>query len=119
MNNNKMVSLRGYKARKLYDRFFSLPSSQRTDERSAQMLEAIFDYAYEHVPKDRRRRNGRIRVTPEESRRISRRLEEFMVPKSKYDPDSVMNWLHENMVPEAWAYPDDLRSLVREILHNS
>jgi hypothetical protein len=119
MKNNKMVSLREYRARKLYDRFFSLPSSQRTNERSAQMLEAIFDYAYECVPKDRRRRNGRVRVTPEESRRISRRLEEFMVPESKYDPDSVMNWLHANMVPEAWAYPDDLRGLVQEILHKN
>jgi hypothetical protein len=41
-----------------------------------------------------------------------------MVPASKYDPDSVMNWLHEHMISEAWAYPDDLRGLVREILHN-
>jgi hypothetical protein len=118
MKNKKLVSLRGYRARRLYDRFFSLPASQRTNERSAQMLEAIFDYAYEFVPNDRRRRNGRVRVTPEESGRISRRLEEFMVPESKYDPDSVMNWLHANMVPEAWAYPDDLRGLVREIIHN-
>jgi hypothetical protein len=118
MKNKNLVSLRGYRARKLYDRFFSLPPSQRTNERSARMLEAIFDYAYEFVPKNSRRRNGRVRVTPEESRRISRRLEEFMVPASKYDPDSVMNWLHEHMISEAWAYPDDLRGLVREILHN-
>ncbi len=119
MKNNNLVSLRKYRAQQLYNRYFSLPVSQRTQERSTQLLEAIFDYAYEHVPTRRRNRSELLRISQDESRRISRRLEEFIVRDSEPGPDSVMNWLHANMVPEAWACPDDLRGFVQECLRDT
>jgi hypothetical protein len=118
MMKNKLVSLRRFRAQKLYDHYLSLPVSQRSNERSAKLLEAIFSYAYENVPKNRRLRPGEPMVGPEESRRISRRIEEFMLPDGQPDTDSLMNWLHDNMVQEAWTFPDDLRGLVQECLRN-
>lgn len=115
---NNLVSLRKFRAQKLYDHYLSLPVSQRNNERSTKLLEAIFSYAYEHVPKNRRTRSGQLMIGPDESRRISRRLEEFILPGRQSDPDSLMNWLHENMVQEAWAFPDDLRGFVHECLLN-
>ena len=119
MKTNNLVSLRKFRAQQLYNRYFSLPVSQRTKERSAQLLEAIFDYAYEHVPRHRQTRSTLIGVSQDESRRISRRLEEFIEPDIGPDPDSVMNWLHANMVPEAWAFPEDLRSFVHDCLRDA
>lgn len=117
MKKNNLVSLRWFRAKQLHDSYFALPSIQRTNERSAKLTEAIFDYAYEHVPKNRRTRSGQLIITADESRRISRRLEEFILP-GEPDPDSVMNWLHANMVQEAWAYPEDLRGFVHECLQD-
>ena len=118
MKKNNPVSLRRFRAQKFYDHYFSLPASQRTKERSAILLEAIFDYAYEYVPRNRRTRSGQVKVSSEESRRISRRLEEFILPGGQSEPDSVMNWLHANMVPEAWTFPDDLRGFVQDCLRD-
>jgi hypothetical protein len=118
MKKNNVTSLRKFRAQQIYERYYSLPVSQRTSERSAQLIEAIFDYAYEHVPKNRRHRLGYLKISPTESRRISRRLEEFMFPERPSDPDSIMKWLHAHMIPEAWTFSDDLRGLVQEYLHS-
>ena len=116
MSKSNLISLRRFRAQKLYDEYFSLPVSQRRGERSTRLLEAIFDYAYENVPKGRRARAGTLTIHAEESLRISRRLEEFTIPGGRPNPGSVMNWLHSNMVPEAWGFPDDLRGFVHECL---
>jgi hypothetical protein len=116
MENNNLVSLRHYRAKKLCDVYFALPSSHRTKKRAAKLIEAIFDYAYENVPRHRRKRSGRLHVSPGESKRISRRLEEFVFPGAASDPDSLMNWLHANLIPEAWTYPEDLRGFIQDCL---
>jgi hypothetical protein len=118
MNNNNLVSLRRFRAKRLYDIYFALPSTQRTGERAANLIEAILEYAYENVPRHRRARSGQLYVSPGESKRISLRLEEFLFPHNESDPHSLMNWLHANMIPEAWTYPDDLRGFVQDCLRD-
>lgn len=114
MARNEITSLRRYRAQRIYRNFVSLPVSQRTNSRAALLLEAIFDYAYEHVPRARRYSTRRVRVSEKESARISARLEEFLPPNGAHDP--IMKWLHDNMVAEAWSYPEDRRQFIRDCL---
>jgi hypothetical protein len=61
----------------------------------------------------------RISVSAEESRRISSRLEEFILPTRQADTDPIMKWLHENMIEEAWENPEDLGHFVGECIEDS
>lgn len=119
MKTRNVTSLRRYRARRYFDGYISLPRSQRTSARSELVLEAIFDYAYENVPRHRIASSRRVNVDEDESRRICERLEEFM--PAPHDPrrEPIMSWLHENLVPEAWTYPEDIRSLMQDILRES
>lgn len=119
MKDNKVVSLRRYRAHRLYDRFILLPATRRTKSRSTMVLEAIFDYAYEHVPDQKWGVSRRLRVSSEESRRISSRLEEFILPVRQSDTDPIMKWLHDNMVEEAWENPEDRGHFVVECIKDS
>jgi len=119
MKKNKVVSLRRYRAHRAYDIYTSLSSSQRTKCRSTVVLEAIFDYAYEHVPDQKWGVSRRIRVSPDETRRISNRLEEFILPVRQLDKDPIMKWLHDNMVEEAWENPEDIGHFVGECLEDN
>jgi hypothetical protein len=119
MKNNKVVSLRRYRAHRVYDLYTSLSPSQRTKTRSTVVLEAIFDYAYEHVPDQKWGVSRRISVSAEESRRISSRLEEFILPARQPNTDPIMKWLHENMIEEAWENPEDLGHFVGECIEDS
>jgi hypothetical protein len=114
MAKNKITSLRRYRAERIYKNFVSIPASQQTNARAALLLEAIFDYAYEHVPRARRYSTRRVKVSVKESARISARLEEFLPLGSTGEP--IMKWLHDNMVDEAWSYPDDRRQFIRDCL---
>ena len=114
MAKNKITSLRRYRAHRIYKNFMVMPASQQTNARAALLLEAIFDYAYEHVPRSRRYTTRRVKVSIKESVRISARLEEFLPPGSAREP--IMKWLHDNMVAEAWSYPEDRRQFVRDCL---
>ncbi len=114
MARNKITSLRYYRAQRIYENFVSLPASQQTNARAALLLEAIFDYAYEHVPRSHRFSSRRVQVSKEESTRISARLEEFVPLGNERQP--IMKWLHDNMVAEAWSYPEDRRQFVRDCL---
>jgi hypothetical protein len=119
MQNNKITSLRKYRAQRYFDGYLSLPSAQRTDARSALLLEAIFEYAYENVPAEKLRSESQVCVTPAEARRISERLDEFIPPSVKPDREVIMTWLHENLVDEAWTYPQEMRSLMHDFLRES
>jgi hypothetical protein len=114
MAKNKITSLRRYRAQKIYNSFISVPVSQRTNARASLLLEAIFDYAYEHVPHARHYSITRASVSAKESKRISARLEEFLPMSSAGKP--IMKWLHDNMIAEAWSYPEDRRKFVRDCL---
>jgi len=114
MANNKITSLRRYRAQRIYETFMSLPVSQQTNARAALLLEAVFDYAYEHVPRTSRYSSRRAGISEQESARISARLEEFLPSRSAREP--IMKWLHDNMVAEAWSYPEDRRLFVRDCL---
>jgi len=114
MARNEITSLRRYQAQRIYKRFVSMPASQQTNARAALLLEAIFNYAYEHIPRARHNSTNRVRVSEQESARISARLEEFLPPGNANDP--IMKWLHDNMVAEAWSYPEDRRQFVRDCL---
>ena len=111
---SKITSLRRYRAQRIHKKFMSLPTSQRTNERASLLLEAIFDYAYEHVPEARYYSRRSIRVSPCESVLISERLEEFLPPDERGQP--IMKWLHENMIEDAWSYPEDRRRFIRDCL---
>ena len=119
MKKEKVVSLRRYRAHRVYELYTSLPAAQRTKSRSTVVLEAIFDYAYEHVPDQKWGVSRRINVSPEESRRISGRLEEFILPVKQPDTDPIMKWLHDNMVEEAWENPEDLGHFVGECIEDN
>jgi|GEM_PF-1759273 len=114
MAKNKITSLRRYRAQRIYESFVSLPASQKTNARTALLLEALFDYAYEHVPRTHRYSARRARISERESARISARLEEFLPLADAREP--IMKWLHDNMVAEAWSYPEDRRLFVRDCL---
>jgi len=114
MAKNTIVSLRHYRAQRIHRNFVSLPATERTNARAALLLEAIFDYAYEYVPRNRRYSTRRANVSEQESARISARLEEFLPADNAREP--IMKWLHDNMVAEAWSYPEDRRRFVRECL---
>ncbi len=114
MANNNITSLRHYRAHRIHKKFVSLPAQQRTNARAALLLEAIFDYAYEHVPHNRRYSTNRTKISEQESARISARLEEFL--PSGNSPEPIMKWLHDNMVDEAWSYPEDRRQFIRDCL---
>jgi hypothetical protein len=119
MKNDKVVSLRRYRAHRAYNIYMSLPSSQRTETRSTVVLEAIFDYAYEHVPGQKWGVPRRIRVSLEESRRISSRLEEFILPVRQLEADPIMQWLYDNMIEEAWENPEDRGNFVVECIKDN
>lgn len=114
MAENKVTSLRRYRAERIYNKFVALHPTQRTNARAALLLEAVFDYAYEHVPPHQRLASHPVKISEEESARISARLTEFVIPGDTQEP--IMEWLHDNMVAEAWAYPEDRRNFVRHCL---
>ena len=114
MSSDNVISLRRFRAHKHYRHFVSLPSGLRTPERSEPVLQAIFDYAYEHF--DYRVGNPLHNASWEETRQVSQKLVEFMPITGESDPDSMMQWLHENMVPEAWMSPEYLRDFIHECL---
>lgn len=119
MRNRNITSLRRYRAQRCFDGYLSLPRSQRTSARSALLLEAIFDYAYEHVPRHQVESRHPIRVNPDQSRLICDRLEEFIPLPGETDGEPIVSWLHDNLVPEAWTYPDDMRRLMQDILRET
>ena len=119
MKNKKVTSLRRYRARRYFDGYISLPRSQRNSARSALVLEAIFEYAYENVPRHTIASSPRVSFDPDESRLICERLEEFIPPPHYAEREPIMSWLHENLVPEAWTYHEDMRNLMRDILRES
>jgi hypothetical protein len=119
MKNDNVTSLRRFRAQRFYDGYRMLPRSQRTSARSALLLEAIFEYAYEHVPRHRLAAALPDAVDADEARRISRRLEEFIPSRGRGQADPIMSWLHDNLVPEAWIYTEDIRNVVRDILRET
>lgn len=119
MKNKNVTSLRKYRAQRCFKGYISLPRSQRTSARSALVLEAIFEYAYDSVPRHKIMCERQIRVDPSESRRICERLEEFIPAPVNDGSEPIMSWLHDNLVPEAWTYPQDMRNLMRDILRES
>ncbi|MFW2405260.1 MAG: hypothetical protein ACN4GT_10885 [Gammaproteobacteria bacterium] len=119
MKSKNITSLRKYRAERCFKGYISLPRSQRTSARSALVLEAIFEYAYESVPRHKIMTERQIRVDPDESRRICERLEEFIPGSVDDGSEPIMSWLHDNLVPEAWTYPEDMRNLMKDILQES
>ena len=114
MAKNNITSLRRYRAQRIHSKFMGLPNSQRTNERASLLLEAMFDYAYEHVPQARYYSSQAIKVDVEDSALISARLEEFLPPDKTGIP--IMKWLHDNMIDDAWSYPEDRRRFIRDCL---
>lgn len=115
MYGGEVTSLRGFLARKHYERYISLPSKMRTPERTRALMGLIFDYAYEHVVE--RRDQPMPQVSEVDARVISRKLAEFIGPQ-KPGQESIMEWLHENLVAEAWASPENFTDFVRAHLHD-
>ena len=116
MHGEKITSLRRYKAHKHYKQYIMLPSAMRTPDRAEGVLTAIFDYAYEHV--DCCDGHPLREASWEETRNVSKKLVEFMPVNGGSDPDEMMQWLHENLVPEAWMSPDYLKDFLHECLRH-
>lgn len=119
MQKKNITSIRRYRAQRCLDNYLSLQPSQRTQARSSLLLEVMFEYAYENVPRHKIMSAGQIRVGADESRRICARLEEFIPRSVSAEGEPIMSWLHDNLVPEAWTYPEDMRNLVRDIIRVS
>lgn len=95
-----------------------LHPSQRTSARAALLAEAIFEYAYESVPRRNFLSSRRVALRPEESLRVCERLGEFIQTPGGSSGVTIMKWLHDNLLPEAWTYPQDMQSLVQEFLRD-
>ena len=119
MKKKNITSLRKYRAQRCFDNYVSLHPSQRTQARSSLLLEVMFEYAYESVPRHKIMSAGQISVDADESRQICARLEEFIPRVVSTEGEPIMTWLHDNLVPEAWTYPEDMRNLVRDFLRAS
>ena len=115
MSGDGPTSLRGFLARQQYQRYLSLPSNLRTPERTRVVMGLIFDYAYEHVVERRDQRMPPI--SESNSRQISRKLGEF-IGSEKPGQDSIMEWLHANLVTEAWASPDNFTDFMQAHLRD-
>ena len=118
MNKNAATSLRKYRAQRCFDGYLSLPPSLRSSARTAPLVEAMFEYAYDHIPRDQVMSSGQVSASWEDTQRISQRLEEFLPRSRAQFNEPLMNWLHENLVPEAWTYPEDMRRLVSDLLED-
>lgn len=112
-DENTPVSLRRYRAHQHYRRYMTLPGELRTPERTEPVLDAIFDYAYENVPS-----NERLdRVTePGLTRQVCWRLGEFITRQDQDDSLPVMDWWHDNLLPEVWLSRDHLKDFVVDCL---
>jgi hypothetical protein len=107
------VSLRRYRAHQRYRRYRNLPVELRTPERTEPLLDAIFDYAYENVPAN----EIRDRVNePGLTRQVCWRLGEFITGSEQTDTLPVMDWWHENLLPEVWLSRDHLEDFVVDCL---
>ena len=116
-HSSKIISLRRYRACRAYARYTSLPDALRTRKRAEQVLEAIFEYAYEGVPPSVRLDPSR--ATPEMTLQVCRRLDEFIPNEGDRNSPQVMEWLHKNMLSEAWLSPDNLKGFVVECLRDA
>lgn len=110
MSGHGPISLRGFLARRQYEKYISLPSKLRTPERTRAMIGLIFDYAYEHVVE--RRDQPMPPVSEVDARMISRKLDEFIGPESP-GQESIMEWLRANLVHEAWSSPENFTDFVQ------
>jgi hypothetical protein len=116
MSGDGPISLRGFLARRQYDKYVSLPAKLRTPERTRAVMGLIFDYAYEHVVE--RRDQPMPAVSVVDARMISRKLSEFIRPDTP-GQESIMEWLRKNMVDEAWSSPDNFTDFVQAHLRDS
>ena len=107
------VSLRRYRAHQRYRHYRNLPVELRTPERTEPLLDAIFDYAYENVPSN----EIRDRVDqPGLTRQVCWRLGEFITCPEQTDTMPVMDWWHDNLLPEVWLSRDHLEDFVVDCL---
>ncbi len=110
---NIPVSLRRYRAHQRYRLYRTLPVKLRTPERTEPVLDAILDYAYENVPAVDL--PGR-RAEPGLTRQVCGRLGEFIGSPERRGARPVMEWWHDNLLPEAWLCRDHLEDFVADCL---
>ncbi len=99
-----IISLNAYKAHQASARYYALPVQSRTSEQARPLLQAIFDYAFEHVPKGTP--DSPHEVTEEEARLVARKLSEFGPDGNQSARKRTMDWLRINMLLEAWKSTD-------------
>jgi hypothetical protein len=109
MSTASVVSLRRYRAHRAAERLHRLPPTLRTPARARPALEAILEYAWEEP----------LNRAATEPARISRRLEEF-VPRAPSGGGQwgLVQWLYDNLVPEAWESPNLLKPLLDDCIRN-
>ena len=110
-----ITSLRGFIARRQFERYLALPEKLRTPERTRRVMGLIFDYAYEHLVE--RRDQPMPPVSDSDARLISYKLAEFIDP-GKPGQESIMEWLRVNMVAEAWSSPENFTDFVQAHLRD-
>ncbi len=95
-----IISLNAYKAHRASAAYYALPPQLRTTERARPLLQAVFDYTFEHIP------NGQPdcphEVTEREAQEVARKLSEFGSDGTQSARKRTMDWLRINMLLEAW-----------------
>ena len=95
--------MRGYRA---------LPQVLRTPARTRPVLEAILVYAYEGCDAKAEA------LSWTQSLQVCQRLQEFLPDDVPAGHRGLMDWLHENLVPEAMQHQNDLAELLGDCLRS-
>ena len=99
-----IISLNAYKAHQASTRYYALPPQLRTTERARPLLQAVFDYAFEHVPYGEPDKPHE--VTESEAQLVAKKLSEFGCDGTQSAKKRTMDWLRINMLLEAWKSTD-------------
>lgn len=103
-----VTSLRGYKARQIFDRYHALPPNMRTRERAEPLLQAIIDFAFEHVNGPAGLLKRPHSVAEQDLRLVAGKLHEFIPADARTKPEAILEWVNRHAILQNWASSDAL-----------
>jgi hypothetical protein len=112
LKSSPTISLRGYRAHRALRSYRLLPQVLRTPARTGPVLAAILLYAYEGCDAEA------DALSWAQSRQVCSRLQEFLPDAVPAGHRGLMDWLHENLVPEAMQHQNDLAELLGDCLRS-
>jgi hypothetical protein len=103
-----VTSLRRYKARQIFDRYHALPTKMRTRQRAEPLLQAIIDYAFEHVQGPAGLLKRPHSVADQDLRLVTSKLHEFIPADARTNPEAILDWVNRHAILRNWASSDAL-----------